>query len=73
MSALKGSPWGGRETKEHVRPGTTTQAYKNAMLLELNYFRAMAGVPAELTILQHLYHQCSKSRVDDECERAAKS
>lgn len=29
--------------------GTTTQAYKNAMLLELNYFRAMAGVPAEVT------------------------
>lgn len=28
--------------------GTTTQAYKNAMLLELNYFRAMAGIPAEV-------------------------
>lgn len=29
--------------------GTTSQAYKDALLLELNYFRAMAGVPAEVT------------------------
>ncbi|MCI5146323.1 MAG: CAP domain-containing protein, partial [Candidatus Electrothrix sp. AR3] len=29
--------------------GTTSQAYKDARLLELNYFRAMAGVPAEVT------------------------
>ncbi len=28
--------------------GTTTQQYKNAMLMEINYFRAMAGVPANI-------------------------
>ncbi len=31
--------------------GTTSQAYKDALLLELNYFRAMAGVPAEVSFL----------------------
>jgi uncharacterized protein YkwD len=29
--------------------GTTTQAFRDAVLLRINYFRAMAGVPAEIT------------------------
>ncbi|MCG6880051.1 MAG: choice-of-anchor D domain-containing protein [Deltaproteobacteria bacterium] len=38
-------------TGEHssCNAGTTSQAYKDSLLLELNYFRAMAGVPAEVT------------------------
>ncbi|GAK57787.1 SCP-like extracellular [Candidatus Vecturithrix granuli] len=38
-------------TGNHVSctAGTTTQAFKDVMLLELNYFRAMAGIPAGVT------------------------
>jgi uncharacterized protein YkwD len=30
-------------------PGTTSQAYRNAIFARVNYFRAMAGVPANVT------------------------
>ena len=31
--------------------GTTSQAYKDAVLMELKYFRAMAGVPTDVIFL----------------------
>ncbi|MCP4358526.1 MAG: CAP domain-containing protein [Chloroflexi bacterium] len=30
-------------------PGTTSQAYRDGVLMQINYFRAMAGVPAAVT------------------------
>jgi uncharacterized protein YkwD len=39
--------WNGSHT--NCTPGTTSSAFKEAILQRINYFRAMAGVPAEVT------------------------
>ena len=41
--------------------GTTSQAFKDALLLELNYFRAMAGVPAEVTFFSEYNAKAQKA------------
>ncbi len=37
-------------------PGTTSQAFRDSLALRINYFRAMAGVPAKVTLLDE-YNQ----------------
>ncbi|MBW6467052.1 MAG: CAP domain-containing protein [Brevefilum sp.] len=39
--------WSGSHTR--CDPGTTSQAFQDAVLTRINYFRAMAGVPADVT------------------------
>jgi uncharacterized protein YkwD len=40
--------WSGSHTA--CNPGSTTQAFRDAVLRRINYFRAMAGVPADITL-----------------------
>jgi uncharacterized protein YkwD len=42
------SGWTGRYAS--CSAGTTSQAFRDAVLLRINYFRAMAGVPASITL-----------------------
>ena len=42
------SGWTGSLAK--LMPGTTAQAFRDAIALRINYFRAMAGVPAAITL-----------------------
>jgi uncharacterized protein YkwD len=41
------SGWTGNQTT--CTPGSTSEAFRAAVLLRLNYFRAMAGVPGDIT------------------------
>jgi uncharacterized protein YkwD len=44
--------WDGNVTD--CLPGDTSQAYKDATLLRVNYFRAMAGLPGDVTLNEDL-------------------
>ena len=42
-------------------PGTTSQAFRDSVALRINYFRAMAGVPAKVTMLDTYTQKAQKA------------
>jgi hypothetical protein len=42
-------------------PGTTTKAFRDSVALRINYFRAMAGVPAKVTLFDEYNQKAQKA------------
>lgn len=50
--ASEGVPIGWTGSLANCNPGTVSQAYQDATLLRVNYFRAMAGIPSNITFTE---------------------
>jgi uncharacterized protein YkwD len=59
-SASEGVPVGWDGDVASCNPGTSSRAFKEAMLRRINYFRAMAGVPADIVFDPELNEKCQR-------------